>query len=461
MFWEQLDGRLLPLVQTPRDTLMVTLVEFLFAFCVLGAIAILPRSFFYGGLILKNLWRNRIRTILTGFATIVLVLVVTLVWTVLVFLANVTSEKANNLKAIVTERWQIPSQMPYSYAARLTEGAPREPGDVRIDSSRDSMTWAFFGATLDPQNRTRENSLFFFAMEPDRFLTMMDGIDEMKPEEIEAVRAGIMQMEQDVTKVIIGSEKLKAMNKRVGESIKVSGLNYQGIDLEMTICAEFPEGRYGQSALMSRERLNRSLDEYERKNRKPHPLANKNLNLVWLRVPDTATFQQVERQITTSPEFKSPAVKIETASSGVAGFLDAYKDMLWGLQWILVPFILATMSLIIAMAISIGVRERRKEIAVLKVLGFRPVQILILVLGEALFVGGICGFIGSAGTIAYFNHYLGGFKFPIAFFPIFLIPNDAYWWGPTIGVGTALAGSLTPSLSACNIRVSEVFSRIS
>lgn len=461
MFWEQLDGRLLPLVQTPRDTLMVTLVEFAFAFCILASIAILPHSMFYGGLIIRNLWRNRIRTALTGFATIVLVLVVTLVWTVLVFLTAVTSEKANNLKAIVTERWQIPSQMPYSYAARLTEGAPREPGDVRIDSQRDSMTWAFFGATLDPQNRTRESSVFFFAMEPDRFLTMMDGIDEMKPDEIERVRAGIAEVEKDVTKVIIGSEKLKAMNKRVGESIKVTGLNYQGIDLEMTICAEFPEGRYGQSALMSRDRLNRALDEYERKNRKPHPLASKNLNLVWLRVPDTATFQQVERQITSSPEFKSPAIKVETASSGVAGFLDAYKDMLWGLQWILVPFILATMSLIIAMAISIGVRERRKEIAVLKVLGFRPLQILVLVLGEALLVGGICGFIGSAGTIAYFNYYLGGFKFPIAFFPIFLIPADAYWWGPAIGLGTALAGSLTPSLSACNIRVSEVFSRIS
>ena len=461
MFWEQLDGSLLPLVRTPGATLQVTIYEFLIAFVVLGGLAIIPQSLFYLGFILRNLWRNKIRTALTGFATIVLVLVVTLVWTVLVFLANVTSEKANNLKAIVTERWQIPSQMPYSYAARLTEGAPREPGDVRIDPAHDAMTWAFFGGTLDPQNRTRENSLFFFVMEPDRFLTMMDGIDEMSPTDVERIRAAIAVMEKDVTQVMVGHDKLVAMGKKVGESMKISGLNYQGIDMECTICCELPEGRYGQAAVMPRERLNRALDEYERKNRKAHPLAAKCLNLVWLRVPDTKAFQQVERQITTSAEFKSPAVKIETASSGVAGFLDAYKDMLWGLQWILVPFILATMSLIIAMAISISVRERRKEIAVLKVLGFRPGQILILVLGEALMVGGICGIIGSAGTIAYFNLYLGGFKFPIAFFPAFLIPNEALWWGPAIGLGTALIGSLTPSLSACNIRVSEVFSRIS
>ena len=45
------------------------------------------------------------------------------------------------------------------------------------------------------------------------------------------------------------------------------------------------------------------------------------------------------------------------------------------------------MALVIANAISISVRERRTEMAVLKVLGFRPGQILVLVLGEALLIG--------------------------------------------------------------------------
>ena len=85
MFWEQLDGSLLPLVRTPGATLQVTIYEFLIAFVVLGGLGIIPQSLFYLGFILRNLWRNKIRTALTGFATIVLVLVVTLVWTVLVF----------------------------------------------------------------------------------------------------------------------------------------------------------------------------------------------------------------------------------------------------------------------------------------------------------------------------------------------------------------------------------------
>lgn len=461
MSWEDLDARFLGLVETPRHALETTIIQFVALFFFVTALLFLPRAWFYLSFMLRNLWRNKIRTGLTGIATMVLVLVVTLVWTVLTFLNLVTSEKSNNLKAIVTERWQIPSQMPYAYASRLTEGAFKEEGDYKVDQAKDSMTWAFYGGTLDPTNRTTENSLFFFVMEPDRFLTMMDGIDEFTPEKKAEVEEAIKVMQADFTKVMVGANKLRQMNKRVGERIKVTSMNYKDIDIECEICCELPEGRYEQAAVMPRERLNRALDEYERKNRKPHPMANRSLNLVWLRVPDTKAFQSVERQISGSSEFKSPSVKVETASSGVASFLDAYKDMLWGMRWILVPFILITMSLIIAMAISIGVRERRKEIAVMKVLGFGPSQILILILGEALLVGGLCGLASSGLTLWFINTYLGGFKFPIAFFPTFMVPEAALWWGPLMGVGTALVGSLTPSLSACRIKVSEVFSRTS
>src|SRR5205814_8388556 len=81
--------------------------------------------------ILKSLARNKVRTLLTGLATGLFVLLVTLVWSVLWFLDLVTQEKKKDFKAIVTERWQIPSQMPFSYAQPLSEGAARNPGDIR------------------------------------------------------------------------------------------------------------------------------------------------------------------------------------------------------------------------------------------------------------------------------------------------------------------------------------------
>src|SRR6201984_2917677 len=104
----------------------------------------------------------------------------------------------------------------------------------------------------------------------------------------------------------------------------------------------------------------------------------------------------VAGQIMSSPEYRSPAVKCETASSGISSFLDAYRDLLWGMRWLLGPAILCTMALVISNAISISVRERRTEMAVLKVLGYSPNQILALVLGEVLIVGAGTGLLCAA-----------------------------------------------------------------
>jgi putative ABC transport system permease protein len=412
-------------------------------------------------LIRRSLWRNIIRTSLTGLAVAALVFVVTLLLSVVTLLDRVTTEKTKDFKAIVTERWQIPSQLPYSYAHSLQEGGYVKPGDYRVDSSQDAMTWSFYGGTIDPGKFTRESICFFFCMDPDKFPKMMDGLDELTPEQLDQLNRACAEMKQDKTKVVVGAERLQALNKRVGERMKIFGTNYQNLDLEVTIIAALPPGRYGQSAVMNYDYLQDSLDAYKTSHQgNAHPLAGKTLNLVWIRVPDTRAFKLVSEQIMSSPEYTVPAVKCETASSGVASFLDAYRDLLWGMKWLLVPALLAAMSLVIANAISISVRERRPEMAVLKVLGFSPNQILILVLGEALLIGLLCGFLSAGLSWVFVNEYLGGIRFPIAFFPAFRISDEALWWGPAIGTGTALIGSVLPAWSARAVKVSEVFSKV-
>lgn len=439
----------------------------------------LDQLLFYARFIVKSLRRNLLRTALTSLATMVLVLVVTMIWTVLFFLDLVTSEKTRDFKAIITERWQIPSQMPFSYAASLADGAARKEGDLK---PTDSMTWTFIGGTLDPTKRTRENIVFFFGMEPGKLIraerdaagklkrdgngrivysSMMDGMDELTDNEIDQLDQACREMEKDRRKVVLGKERLAAINKKVGERFRLTSINYLGIDLEVEIIAEFPEGRYNQSALMNRDYILDAMEGWKRKNGKPHPMAEKALNLVWLRVPDTDAFRQVADQIMTSPLYTTPAVKCETASSGVSSFLDAYRDLLWGMRWLLVPAILVTMSLVIANAISISVRERRTEMAVLKVLGFSPTQVQVLILGEAVLVGALSGLLSAAGAYLFINLYLNGLKFPIAFFPTFKIPLQALWWGPCLGMATALVGSFMPAWSARSVKVAEVFAKLS
>jgi putative ABC transport system permease protein len=213
-------------------------------------------------------------------------------------------------------------------------------------------------------------------------------------------------------------------------------------------------------AIMNRDRLNNALEAYKRKNGKDHPLANKTLNLVWLKVPDTASYNRIADQILQSPTYTDPAVKIETASSGIASFLDAYRDLLTWVKWFVIPAILITLSLVIATAISLSVRERRIEMAVLKVLGYGPTHIMLMVLAEALLIGTLSGFLSAGCTYLFVNNVLGGIKFPIGFFPAFRIPPAALWWGPSLGAVTALVGSIVPAWSARSIKVSEVFAKL-
>ena len=412
----------------------------------------------YISLIGKNLRRNVLRTLLTALGTMVLVFVVTLIWSVLDLLDGVMAEKSSNFKAIITERWQVPSQMPFTYAATLGEGAARNPGDIK---PQDAMTWQFFAGALDPGTRTREDLVFAFAMEPKKLATMMDDLDNLPADRAQELRENIRKMEANKLAIVIGPQKLKQINKRVGERIKLYSVNFKDINLEFDIVGELPPGRYEQTAVINRDYLNDAIDNYPRTHAgKKHPMAGSSLNLVWVRVQDAEQFSRIADQIAKSPLYSDPAVKCETASSGIAAFLEAYSDLIWGLRWLLSPAILVTLSLVISNAISISVRERRLEMAVLKVLGFQPWQLLVLVIGEALMIGILSGLFSAGATYYIVNLWMGGVTFPIAFFPVFFIPASAFWWGLGIGTLTSLAGSIMPAWSARTVKVSDVFSKV-
>ena len=217
--------------------------------------------------------RSLLRTTLTALGTIVLVLVVTMAWAFLAFFDRVTADKSQNFKAIVTERWQIPSQMPISYASTMADGAARSEGDVR---PTDSMAWQFYGGTLDPKNMTRENLVFAIAMDPKKIGTMMDDLEELTGAEKAELDRLIEETIKNPHAIVLGRDRLKAINKRVGERIKLYGLNYKDIDLEFDIVGVFPLPRYDQSAAFNDEYLKAALEDYQRKhNGQAHPLAQR------------------------------------------------------------------------------------------------------------------------------------------------------------------------------------------
>lgn len=410
-------------------------------------------------LMFKNLRRNLLRTGLTSLAIMVLVVMVTMIWTVVSFLDAATEEQSQDIKLLITEKWQIPSQLPLTHADYLDPAKSSFLPELRAYvGPKDFMTWSFYGGSTEQGKMTRENVVFMFCMNPDHIKTMMDDMQDF-PDSV------IAELKRNPENVLMGKERMQQLNIKVGDKFKLYSLNYKGIDLQFTVIGEMSGSRYGLSGVMNSDYFNKALDTWSSnpnntKKEVRHELDQRRLNLIWLRVRDKDAVVKVANIIENSPKFADRPVKVETLSSGVASFLDAYRDLLWGMKFLMVPAILVSMTLVISNAIAITVRERRAEMAVMKVLGFRPLQILILVLGEALLVGGTSGLIATAAAILIINGIYGGIPFPIAFFPAFRIPTDALAWGLAMGFGTSLLGSFLPAWTARTVKVSEVFSKV-
>jgi putative ABC transport system permease protein len=410
-------------------------------------------------LILKNLRRNKVRTILTCLAVMVLVLVVTMVWTVVAFIDNLTQEKGGNRKAIVTDRYDMQGQMPLAYTGPLSQGAARKRGDkVPVDS----MAWQVYLGTLDVEKRTRENLVILVGMDVRQLPTkvgkvvthkgMIDDLDPVDKHLVDKLAA-------TTNGCLLGRKRLKTLNKKVGETIKVSGSQPAGVDLDFEIIGVLPAGRWDENGFINARYLNQAIDTYCR----DHPasksvLDKRRIDMFWVEAGKQEDFPEVVKQINTSPLFTAPPVKCETFASLVANFLDSYSGFIWFIEWVLVPGSMFSMVLLIANAISLNVRERIKEMAILKVIGFRPGHVLILVLGEALLLGAGSGM--AAGGLIYWiaNTFFSGIT--VGGSEPFPVPWRAVLWGGSAGGATALIGSVLPAWTACSVRASQVFARV-
>jgi putative ABC transport system permease protein len=400
-------------------------------------------------LILKSLRRNVARSAVTGLALVVLVMVGTLIGAVFVTLDQFTTAKAQDLRMVVKSRWRLPSRMPLSYVPVLRRGAAAGPGDVVPD---DWMAWQFYAGTIDPVNLTPESGVFCIAVDPRKLRPMMEDLENLDPELVDKMLANRRA-------VLMGREQLEALNKRVGERVHVTGLSfYKGIDLDLEIVGQLPDNTY-DATIMNWEYLNSAFEGYEKDHfGVKHPADRERTCLVWLKVRDADAFRRLAAQIESCSLLTDPPLECQTPSADIAARLGVHRDLLWMMKWLLTPAVFAVMMLVVANATGISVGERRTEIAVLKVVGFPPRTILLLVTGEAMLVGGAGGLLGAGLAVGAAHAFLRGADF--LFVPELTVPLQALAWGPAAGVLTALLGSLAPALSACHLKVADVFARV-
>jgi putative ABC transport system permease protein len=413
-------------------------------------------------LIFKNLWRNKLRTVLTAMAIITLVAIFSMILSVLRFLDSSMEAKSRDIREVITERYRIPSRFDRSHVDRIVgKGSVlnTELREVKGFHSENYATWHFIVFSLDPEMKDKGKIFFAIATEPEKIPYMIDGLEGFDQKLCDLVR-NPPRSNLPNQGILVGADRLKRLGRRVGDTLTVRSLSHRSgdakrspLEMQFEIVGVLPaDSRWTEGAFIDYEYLNRVMH-------KENCELDGKVNLAWLMVDDQKSANDVigviERDETVGRE-----LKCEVASSAVGRFLEPMKDILRGVKFLLIPAIAVVMTVIVANAISITVRERTKEIAVLKVLGFSRRQVLTLVLGEGVLLGAVCGLLSGAMTIVLVNFVAGGVKIPIGFFPVFFIPWHALWWGAALGGTAAFLGGIIPAWGGVSVKVSEIFAKV-
>jgi putative ABC transport system permease protein len=381
-------------------------------------------------LILKSLGRNKVRTLLTGLGIAVLVCVYAIVSSVTSAVSSRINAQGSQTRLICTDRWVAPSLIPLRYVPDL----------AAQEGVEDWTTWSFFPCYFDDSERMDRQGIAI-ATRPDNFASMIADAEKIDPE-------ALRRLNHRRDGVLVSSAIMKTMNWNVGQQITIVGSRFPRTKIPLTVVGELPPGQLASCYFRQ--------DYFQN-------LENKSVvNAVILKVRDPSLVDKLATTIRLRYERRTPALKVETESAGVARFAGRAEAIL-GLINLVVGVLLIDMVIILSNSISISVRERRVEMAVLKVLGFQPLHILAMVIVEAMLIGAFAGTLGT-GCVYFLSTFTLNGTLPVTratqFLIQFPVSSDVVAHGMLLGMLVGLSGSLFPALAARKVKVSEVFSRI-
>jgi putative ABC transport system permease protein len=317
---------------------------------------------------LKNALRNKRRSLLTIGSIAVSLCVLGLLMALYrgLFLAG-PATPAQALRLVVHHRVSMTQPIPISYLDRIR----------RIPGVRAVQEWDWFGGTYKDA-RDQRNFFARFLIEPDKLFVINPEIT--LPEDQKQAFL------HERTGCIVGKETADKFGWKIGERITLVG-DIWPVTLELKLVGIFTNPLDNASmyfnALYPREAL-RAAGITRRMD------AVGSAQLIVDRPEDVSRVQKaIDQEFDNSP--------FPTMTESEQAFVLSFASFLGNLKLYLMAIcgaITFTILLVSANTISMSVRERVREVGILKTLGFTPGSILGIILGESVVISVIGGALG-------------------------------------------------------------------
>ncbi len=359
-------------------------------------------------LVFKNLRRNKRRAFLTVLSTSLSVCLVGTLIAVYGAMYDRDPSEESAQRLVTRHKVSLAQSLPIHYRSRIEA----------IDGVRNAVPMNWFGGTY-VDNRP-EHMFARFAVDQEE---IFDVYSELKipADQLEAFK-------RDRQGMAIGSEVAKRTGLELGQRITLKG-DIWPFDPELTVRAVF-EGPDDFQAFFHQKYMEEALRDI------PGGGSSVGVFAIRLRSADDAVgvAATVDEMFRNAPE----PTKTETE----AAFQLAFITQLGNVKLFLLAIgaaIVFTMLMVSANTIAMSVRERTREIGVLKTLGFDSAAVLGLVLAEALLIslaGGLLGCLLVPAVSAAATAVMG----PLI--PSLVLPP----WGLLACITTALAVGLGSSV---------------
>jgi putative ABC transport system permease protein len=350
--------------------------------------------FRYVSLMFKNSLRNRRRSILTMISigmSLCLLGVLGALYRGL-FLAPPTP--GQELRLVVHHKVSITQPLPFSYEAKIRQ----------VPGVREAMVWKWFGGSYKDA-RDQKNFFARFCVEPDKFFRVRPEI--VLPDDQQKA------FEHLRTAAIASADLAARMKWKVGEKIFLTGDIFP-VNPELTLVGIFNDPHTSETLFFSQIYLREMLGGGS------------------ARQDEVGSFQvQVER----ADQVGSVAKTVDelfanstapTKSESEQAFTLQFVSFLGNVKVFLMSICAAvtfTVLLVSANTMAMSVRERIREVGILKTLGYTPGTIVFLILGEAGVLSLLGGVVGLALAVALTNVVRNGPSFIQAMKTLTITPD--------------------------------------
>ncbi len=322
----------------------------------------------YLRLIIKNVGRNKRRTVLTVLSVAVSVFLLATMQAVIAALGGISQLTGGEYRVVVRRNTSIADSMPEAYRQKIEQ----VPGVVGVCPSN------WFGGVYKEDKPQYTFAQFF--VDPKTLFDVQFEL-QISPEEKAA-------FQQERTAAVVGKKLADKYGWKVGDVVELQRAIYP-LDARLTIRGiytgpqetifyfhrDFVEEAFGRPGRVGQYRV---------------------------RLDSPSSAARVMEEIDSMFKNSAAPTKTETEAAFAASFISMLgnvKGLITGVGLIVV----FTITLIGANTMAMSARERFTEVAVMKALGFRPAMILTLMLSEAVLIALLGGVLAAVAAKVIFQ----------------------------------------------------------